>query len=63
MDLSADQRGEIVVVDELFAVADFLEADEDGLEFGRAETAARPLCLVSGSSVFPQPTISGSMIS
>ena len=41
MDLSANQRGEIVVVDELFAIADFFEADEDGLEFGGAERVAQ----------------------
>ena len=41
MDLSANQRGEIVVVDELFAIADFFEADEDGLEFGGAEGVAQ----------------------
>ena len=31
--------------------------------FKRAATAARPLCLVKGNSVLPQPTSSGSMIS
>ena len=41
MDLSTNQRDEVVVVDELFAIADFFEADEDGLELGRAEGVAQ----------------------
>lgn len=65
--------GKIIIINEFFGVAHFLEAFKDGVDFLFREDMAQlfqpgfdgsaPECLVSGSSVAPQPTACGSMTS